>query len=85
MILRGAHIQRKGHGECSLLPNLTLSNNSATLHSAGVLAHTETSLHNVWSPVANSDREVQHLPGCMGRKPFHMTRARPQAVHRPPA
>ena len=85
MILRGAQIQRKGHGECSLLPNRTLSSNRATLHSVGVLAHTETSLHNMWSPVVNPDLELQHLPGCTGRKPFHMTRARSQAVHRPPA
>jgi len=85
MILRGAQIQWKGHGECSLLPNRTLSYNRAELHSSGVLAHIEISLHDMCSPVANSDREVQHLPGCTGRKPFHMTRARSQAVHRPPA
>ena len=85
MILRGALIQRKGHGECSLLPNRTLSNNRAELHSSGLLAHTETSLHNVWSLVGNSDREVHNLLDCTGRKPIHMTRARFQVVHQPPA
>lgn len=85
MILRGAQIQRKGHGECGLLTNRTLSYNRTELHSSGVLAHAETSLHNVWSPVVNSDRGVQHLPGYTGRKPFHTTRARSQAVYRPPA
>ena len=85
MILRGAQVRRKGHGKCGLLPNRTLSNNRAELPSAGVLAHTETSLHNVWSPVVNSDRGVQDLRGCTGKKSFHMTRARRQDVHRPPA
>ena len=85
MILRGAQIQREGHGECSLLPNRTLSNNRAELQSSGVLAHTETSLHNMWSPAVNSDRGDQHLPGWTGRKPFYMTQARSQAVDRPPA
>jgi hypothetical protein len=83
MILRGAQIQRKGRGKCSLLPNRTLSNNRAELHSSGVPAHTETILHNVWFPVVNSDPKVQHLPRGAGRKLFHTTRARSQAVHRP--
>ena len=83
MILRGAQIQWNVHGKCGLLPNRTLSDNRAELYSSGVLAHTETTFHNVWSPVVNSDPEVRHLPGGTGRKPFHMTRARSQAVHRP--
>ena len=39
MILRGAEIQRNGHGRCGLLPNRTFSSNRAELPSSGVLAH----------------------------------------------
>lgn len=60
MILRGALIQRDGHGECGLLPNRTLSSNKAELPSSGVLAHTGTNLHNLWPLVVTSDRAVQN-------------------------
>ena len=57
MIPRRAQVRRKGHGKCGLFPNRTLSNNRAELPSSGVLAHTETGLHNVWSPMVNSETE----------------------------
>ena len=85
MILRGAQIQRDGHGRCGLLPNRTLSSNRAELHSPGVLAHTGTNLHNVWPLVVSSDREVQNWSDCQDKKPFHVTRARCRVVRRPPA
>jgi hypothetical protein len=46
MILRGALIQRDGHGKCGLLPNPTLSSNRAQLPTSGVLANTRMSLCN---------------------------------------
>ncbi len=46
MILRGAQIQRDGHGKCGFLPDPTLSNNRAELLSSGVLANTRMSLCN---------------------------------------
>ena len=82
MILREAQVRRKGHGKCGLLLNRNLSNNRAKLPSSDVLAHTEASLHNVWSPVVNSEQGAQDQ---YGRKPFYMTRARCQDVHRPAA
>jgi hypothetical protein len=44
MILRGAQIQRDGHGKCGLLPISTLSSNRAQLPTSGVLANTWKSL-----------------------------------------
>jgi hypothetical protein len=44
MILRGAQIQRDGHGRCGLLPNPTLSSNRAQLPTSGVFANTRMSL-----------------------------------------
>jgi hypothetical protein len=44
MILRGAQIQRDGHGRCGLLPNRDLSSNRAQLPTSGVLANTRMSL-----------------------------------------
>ena len=44
MILRGAQIQRDGHGRCGLLPNRTLSSNRAEWPSSAVLEHTGPSL-----------------------------------------
>ena len=44
MLLRGAQIQRDGHGKCGLLPNPTLSSNRAQLPTSGVLANTRMSL-----------------------------------------
>jgi hypothetical protein len=85
MILREAQVRRKGHGKCGLLLNRTLSNDRAELPSSNVLAHTEASFHNVWSPVVNSDQGAQDQRGRTGRKPFYMTRAKCQDVHRPPA
>ena len=85
MILRGTQIQRDGHGKCGLLPNRTLSSNRAELPSSVVLTHTGTNLHNVWSLVVTSDREMPHLPDCTDRKPFHVTRARCRVVRRTPA
>jgi hypothetical protein len=85
MILRGALIQRDGHGKCGLLPNPTLSSNRAQLPSSGVHAHTGTNLHNVWLLVVISDREVEHWSDCQDRKPFHVTRARCRVVRLPPA
>ena len=46
MILREARIQRDGHGECGLLSNPTLFNNSAQLLFSGVLADIRMSLCN---------------------------------------
>jgi hypothetical protein len=40
MILRGTQIHRDGHGKCGLLPNPTLSSNTAQLPSSGALANT---------------------------------------------
>lgn len=85
MILRGAQIQRNGHGRCGLLPNRTLSSNRAELPSYGVLTHTATSRHNLclWLLAVTSDQEVQS--DCQGRKPFHVTRARRRVVRLSPA
>ena len=44
MILRGLQIQRDGHGKCGLLPNPTLSSNTAQLPFSGALANTQMSL-----------------------------------------
>jgi hypothetical protein len=60
MILRGAQIQREGHGRCDLLPNRTFSSHKAELLSAGVRVHTGTNLHNLPPLVAASDRAVQN-------------------------
>ena len=60
MILRGALIQRDGHGKCGLITNRTLSSNKAKLLSSGVLAHTGTNLHNLWPLVVTSDPAVQN-------------------------
>ena len=50
MILRGLQIQRDGHGKCGLLPNPTLSSNTAQLPFSGALANTQMSLgHSVVS------------------------------------
>ena len=38
MILRGAQIQRDGHGECGLLPDRNLPNDRAALSASGVYA-----------------------------------------------
>jgi hypothetical protein len=62
MILRGAQIQRDGHGKYGLFPNPTLSSHRAELPSSGVLTHTGTNLHNVWPFVVSLDREVQNQP-----------------------
>ena len=43
MILRGAQIQRDGHGKCGLLLDRTLSNNRAELPFSGVLANARMS------------------------------------------
>ena len=85
MILRGAQIQRDGHGRCGLLPNRTLSSNRAELPSSDVLAHTVTNLHNLWPLVVTSDREVQNWSDCQDRKPFHVTRARCRVMRLLPA
>ena len=50
MILRGAQIQRNGHGKCGLLPNPTFFSNRAQLPSFGVLANTRMSLCNFVIP-----------------------------------
>ena len=42
MILRGAQIQRNGHGRCGLLPINVLSFNRAELPLSGVLGHAGT-------------------------------------------
>lgn len=60
MILRGALIQRDGHGKCGLFTNRTLSSNIAKLLSSGVLTHSGTNLHNVWPLVVTSDPSVQN-------------------------
>ena len=83
MILRGAQIQRNGHGRCGLLPNRTLSSNRAELPSSVVLTHTGTNRHNLWLLAVTSDREVQS--DCQSRKPFHVTRARRRVVRLSPA
>ena len=83
MILRGAQIQRNGHGRCGLLPNRTLSSNRAELPSSGVLTHTATNLHNLRLLTVTSDRKVQS--DCQGRKPFHVTRAKCRVVRLSPA
>lgn len=44
MILRGAQIQRNGHGRCGLLPLNVLSFNRAELLLSGALGHAGTIL-----------------------------------------
>lgn len=44
MILRRAQIHRDERGKCGLLPNPTLSSNTAQLPSSGTLANTRMSL-----------------------------------------
>lgn len=85
MSIRGTQIQRDGHGKCGLLPDRIFYSNRAELPAFGVCAHTGTILHSVWSLVVTSDREVQHMPDCTDRKPFHVTRARCRVVRRTPA
>ena len=64
MILRGAQIQRDGHGRCGLLPNRTLPSNRAQLPPSGMLAQTRTNLQNLWFCVFTSDQEVRHMHDC---------------------
>ena len=61
MILRGALIQRKGHGTCGLLPNPTLSSNRAQLPSSTVLADSRMSLCSSVISHRHFNREVQQV------------------------
>ena len=81
MILRGAEIQRNGHGRCGLLPNRTFSSNRAKLPFPGVvLTHRESNLLTLWPLMVTSGREAQNWSDYQDRKPFHVTRARRRVV-----
>ena len=85
MILCGAQIHRDGHGKCGLLPNPTLSSNTAQLPSSGTLANTRRASATLLSLIATSHREIQHMSNSKDRKPFHVTRARCRVLHVPRA
>jgi len=68
MILRGAQIHRNGPGQCGLLPNPTLSSNTAQLPFSSVPANTRTTLFDRMSLLAAPNGEVQPLLQLQGPK-----------------
>ena len=83
----GTQITRDGLGKCGLFPKRTLSSNTSNkpeLPASGLLAYAEGILYNVGSLVIISNRAVQHLTDCTGRKLYQVTRARCRVVCQPP-
>ncbi len=76
MILRGTQIHRDGDGKCGLLPNRTLSTNSAELPFSGVMASAWINPATLWSVIPTLIQAVQHVSAYQDRKPFHLARAR---------
>lgn len=85
MILHGAQIHRNGHGKCGLLPNPTLSSNTAQLPSSGALTNTWMSLGDAIASHRHFTPGDTHLSESKDQKPFQVTRARYRAVRLPRA
>ncbi len=85
MILRGPQIHRDGHGKCGVLPNPTLSSNTAQLPSSGVLVNTRMSRCGSVVSHRHFKPEGQHVSDAKDLKPFYGTRAGCRVVRLPHA